>query len=167
MPTFFQPNTAGLEQLRGALEAASEAALGAAERALREWGEEYRRRLAAESPGADGALAASWRVVVEPTDRGISVTVGTELRGNDGQPYPLFLELGTAAIAGGRVAKWEPAESPVVDWPAKRKHSGAASGQQQMPFVRPSGYEIAARVVEELRDVIGQAIENTLDGKQF
>ncbi|HEV3020995.1 MAG TPA: hypothetical protein VGX76_00950 [Pirellulales bacterium] len=152
MSNVFDVNTAGLERLRGALVTASEAALGAAERTLRVWGEEYRRRLAAASPSAHGELAASWRVVVEPTDRGFSVTVGTNLRGNDGQPYPLFLELGTALIAGGRVAAWEPGEGAVVDWPAKsrgeRKRAAAGGGQEQMPLVRPIGYEIAQSSAE-------------------
>jgi hypothetical protein len=152
------------------LQTASEAALGAAERTLRVWGDEYRRRLAAVSPVAHGDLAASWRVVVEPGDRDISVTVGTNLRGRDGQPYPLFLELGTALIAGGRVAAWEPGEGAVVDWPAKsraERKRAPAGGQEQMPLVRPIGYEIARRVIEELRVVVGDAIERTMDGKSF
>ena len=158
-------------RLGKALDAAGDAALGEARRALRTWGEEFRRRLAAASPVGLGDLASSWQLVVEETDRGTSVTVGTNLRGKDGRPYPLYLELGTARIAGGRVVDWQPGEPPVVDWPAKshapRRQATVAGDLAQMPLVRPIGYEIARRLVEELRTIVGDAFDERFDGARF
>ncbi len=118
-----------------------------------------------------GDLAASWQLVVEETDRGTSVTVGTNLRGKDGEPYPLYLELGTARIAGGRIVAWQPGEPPVVDWLAKsharRTQAVAANNLAQMPLVRPIGYEIAQRVMEELRTIVGAAFDERLNGARF
>ncbi|HVC95888.1 MAG TPA: HK97 gp10 family phage protein [Pirellulales bacterium] len=167
----FQPNTAGLVRLGKALDAGGDAVLDEARLALRTWGEEFRRRLAAASPVGLGNLASSWQLVVEETDRGTSVAVGTNVRGKDGQPYPLYLELGTARIAGGRVVAWQPDEPPVVDWPAKshalRKQAAAAGNLAQMPLVRPIGYEIARRLVEELRTIVGDAFDERFDGARF
>jgi len=171
MAPIFQPNSDGLARLDDALAIASDAALDKAGGALRAWGEEFRRRLAAASPVGLGGLASSWQVIVEETERGISVAVGTHLRGKDGAPYPLYLELGTARIAGGRVVAWEPGEAPVVDWPAKshaeRKQAPVVSDLAQMPLVRPIGYEIARRVIEELRTIMGDAFDERLDGARF
>ncbi len=167
----FQPNTAGLMRFGGALALASDAALDKAGHTLRVWGEEYRRRLAAASPVGFGALAGSWKVVVEETDRGISVAVGTNLRGKDGQPYPVYLELGTARIAGGHVAAWEPGDSVVVAWRARSldepKRAAAINELEQMPLVRPIGYEIARRVIDELRRAIGDELDERLEGARF
>lgn len=192
----FSANTAGLTQLFAAMALASREAMDRLWKVLSQWGAEYQQRVKAVVPVDDGTLRMSIQLLRERTDTNMTVIVGTSQKGKDGNaPYPVFLEMGTAKIAGGRVAAWQPGDPPILDWPAKlaeanhktgvsRDIGGGAAGRvrntrgqfisaklgsraEQMPFFRPIGYEIAPKVIEDCRDALNDTLKDRLDGRKF
>lgn len=96
-------------------------------------------------------------------ERGDVVTeVGTNVTGENGEQYPLFLEMGTDRIAGGQVKQQfgEPAGFPAIvtdaeavkSWPAKDE--GTTGGpRQQMPWLRPSLHVVLPEAIRELNQI--------------
>lgn len=210
----FQPNTQGLQQLATELRGASERALNDVFRALRRWGQEYKRRVQRVVPVRYGTLRQSFQVIEQRDAAGMSVTVGTSLKSDDGKPYPVYLEFGTDHIAGGRVKQWQPSDAPIMEWPAKmediqslritgyerrdekgryrangnlvamtaagmvgsKRHERAVNiaqraftaGQgEQMPFMRPVGYDIAPRVIEDCRVAVKDGFAAVMAGRRL
>lgn len=183
----FRPDTSGLTQFAAALLFAQKAALDACWKELRRWGQEFRRRVVRVTPVGpkDGGTARQgWSVTNERTAREMSVTVGTNV------PYVVFLEYGTSRIAKGKVMAWREGDRPVMSWPAKSAglpdfgrttDKGAAgrfgtkryersvklldraftAGQgEQMPMLRPIGYEIGPQVLESMREAMRRGFDD-------
>jgi hypothetical protein len=179
----FQPNTHGLQQLATELRSAGQRALNDVWKVLRRWGQEYRRRVMRVVPVEYGTLRQSFQVLEQNDGQTLAVTLGTSLKSQDGKPYPLYLEFGTDRIAGGKVKAWQPGDEPVMEWPAKmagmvgsKRHERAVNiaqraftkGQgEQMPFLRPVGYEIAPRIIEDCRVAIRDGFAAVMRGRRF
>lgn len=170
-----QINTQQIEQFAGQIHPAMQSALDAVWKVLLAWIEEYRRRVQRVTPVDKGMARQSWVVVHERTATKMELTLGNTIKGKDGAPgYPYFLEMGTDRIAGGRVKAWQPGDAPIMSWPAKSGglptmprfgtpayerylnvlDKAFTSGEgEQMPMLRPIGYEIAPKIVED----VGQA----------
>ncbi|HEV7224606.1 MAG TPA: HK97 gp10 family phage protein [Pirellulales bacterium] len=173
----FTTNTAGLARLAADLNGAGRRASDAAWQTLRRWGQEYLRRVRQATPTAPGggALRASWQVV-EQRERGrLTIELGTSLRGKSGQPYPLYLEFGTARIAGGRVADWQPGEPPVstggqnraAEHPASLVSRAGRHTPAQLPILRPIGEAMAPQAIAETRTAVANELSSSLDGKRY
>lgn len=199
----FIPNTQGILQLAAEMRSAGQRALSDVWRVLRRWGQEYKRRVQRVIPVKYGLARQSMQVVEQNDGKTMSVTLGTSLKSEDGEPYPLYLEMGTELIAGGRVKDWHEGDEPIMDWPAKiddlpnfrrdrnalgqftRREAGRKGtakfersvsiatraftrGQgEQMPFMRPVGYEIAARIVEDCRVAVRDGFAAVMKGRRF
>lgn len=153
------------------------------------WGAEYKSRVQGVAPVDKGTFRQSIQLVRERTDTTMTVIVGSSLKSEGGAPYPVFLEMGTARIAGGRVLAWEQGQPPIRDWPAKTANAREFSGLhgaaraahlrkrekmksiglegEQMPFFRPIGYDIAPKVIDDCRDALNGVLKERLDGKKF
>lgn len=190
----FRPNTEGLTQLYSAMLFASQQALDAAWKVLRIWGQEYKRRVQRVVPVEFGTLRQSWQIKNERTPNSMQVVLGTNLKSASGVSYPLLLEIGTDRIAGGDVKRWVAGMPPVMEWPAKMadipnffdsKSAGKAGSAkfersvgiatkaftsgtgEQMPFIRPVGYELAPKVVDSMRVAIQHGLDQALGGQSF
>jgi len=174
MPTLFEPNSAGFARLANDLDLAGLRAADAVWRTLGRWGVEFLRRVKDATPVAPGgaALRASWLIAEDRSGRQMSVTVGTALRGKQGEPYALYLELGTARIAGGLVKDWQPGEPPIelsggnsrTEQPASLVRRSAPA---RLPILRPIGETIAPRVAAEVRTAAANELSASLDGKHY
>lgn len=172
--TLFQPNSAGFTRLANDLDLAGLRAADAVWRTLGRWGVEFLRRVKDATPVAPdgGALRASWLVAEDRSGRQMSVTVGTSLRGKQGEPYALYLELGTARIAGGLVKDWEPGEPPIelaattsrTERPASLSRRSALA---RLPILRPIGDAIAPRVAADVKAAAMSELSTSLDGKHY
>ena len=124
------------------------------------------------APGG-GALRASWAIAEDRSGKQMSVTVGTSLRGKHGEPYPLYLELGTARIAGGRVEDWQPGEPPIELSASRRQAERPASlaasrnAPSRLPILRPIGEAIAPQAAAEVQTTATRELSTSLDGKQY
>lgn len=173
MPNLFQPNSAGLARLANDLDLAGLRAADAVWRTLDRWGVEFLRRVKDATPVAPGggALRASWLIAEDRSGRRMSVTVGTALRGKQGEPYALYLELGTARIAGGLVKDWQPGEPPIElsgNSPAERPASLARrNAPARLPILRPIGETIAPLVAADVRTAAVNELSASLDGKHY
>lgn len=169
-----QVNTQQIEQFAGQLQSAAQSALNSVWKVLLAWGAEYQRRVQRVTP-VDTVHARharqSWVLVHERTDNKMEITLGNTIKGKDGyMPYPYYLEFGTDRIAGGRVKAWQVGDAPIMSWPAKSGglptmprfgtpayerylnvlDKAFTSGEgEQMPMLRPIGYEIAPKIVED------------------
>lgn len=119
MASVFEPNARGIADLSRTLITASARTVDKCWQVLRRAGQEYRRRVQRVIPREHGTAAQSMQVQEDRSGGTMAVAVGTSLKSDDGRPYPLYLEMGTARIAGGRVAAWKEGDAPVMDWPAK------------------------------------------------
>lgn len=164
------------------LRAGGRAAIDEAWKALLAWGSEYHRRVQRVTPVETGRARQSWVLVSEKTSSVMSVTIGNTIKGGpSGAGYPVYLEFGTARIAGGRVKDWQPGQAPVMTWAAKldelpvmpslgtRKHERYVNvmekaftlgSGEQMPMLRPIGYEIAPKVVEDVLQAVREGFES-------
>lgn len=116
-----QINTEGLDDLKQALLDASEKSLNECWRVLKTSGAEFHRRLQRITPVEFGRLRASWVMLTERDDTSMEVQIGTSLKSDDGQPYAVYLEMGTERIAGGKVMAWVEGQEPILEWPAKMR----------------------------------------------
>lgn len=169
--SILQVDTQPIQQFSASLQSAANSALNAVWKVLLAWGSEYKRRVERVTPVDTGHARQSWVLVNERTDDHMSVTLGNTIKGKGGSPsYPYLLEFGTDRIAHGQVKAWQPGDAPVMSWPAKSndlptmprfgtpayaryentldKAFSAGTGEQ-MPMLRPIGYEIAPKVVED------------------
>lgn len=213
---YFHFNYEGLAKLKQALTGASKQVVDGCYKVLRVATEEFRRRVQRVSPVDTGRMRQGW---VSQTERsgpnGASMTgvVGTSIKSEDGIPYPIYLELGTDRIAGGKVKAWQPGQAPILEWPAKMedipnfrlekdkvytKHIGGGKKKfvtergvgkegsakflrsvkiasmaftqgegEQMPMLRPIGYEMAPNVLGALLRTAQKGLADGLDGKKF
>ncbi len=188
------PNHGGIEKLAAALKSVNKQTLDDVFKVLRTSAEEYRRRVQRVSPVKTGRMRASWVVQTERNNKEIQAVVGTSIKSDDGVPYPVHLEFGTARIAGGRVLAWSEGDEPILEWPAKmagipnfssEKSVGKAGSAkfersvrvaqaamtvgtgEQMPMLRPIGFEMAPRIIEALLRTIHGGLKDGLDGKKF
>ena len=174
----FVPNPAGIRKRMAELQAASRLAIDNAWQALRNGGLEYQRRVAAVAPVRTGLLQKSLQLVEEHSETLLSVTLTTDARSRDGRPYAVYLEFGTARIAGGALKTWQPYEEPIITWPAKQqalnelqtpldKTAGIderrppANRAAQLPFMRPIGWQLAPQISEALVSAVRQAFDET------
>ncbi|HUY89091.1 MAG TPA: HK97 gp10 family phage protein [Pirellulales bacterium] len=176
MPETFQPNSAGLARLARDFDLAGRRAADAIWQTLGRWGAEFHRRVKDATPVAPGggALRASWLIAEERAGKQMSVTIGTSLRGKHGEPYALYLELGTARIAGGRVEVGQPGEPPIelsaVDRRGAERPASLAARQNapvRLPIVRPIGEAIAPRVAADVQRAAANELSASLDGKHY
>jgi hypothetical protein len=172
--TLFQPNSAGFARLANDLNVASRRTADAAWRTLGRWGVEFLRRVKDATPVAPGggSLRASWLVAEDRSGRQMSVTIGTALRGAKGEPYALYLELGTMRIAAGLVRDWRPGEPPIdVSASNARTERPASLARRRapvrLPILRPIGDAIAPRVAAEMRTAAANELSTSLDGKHY
>jgi hypothetical protein len=173
----FTANPAGFARLAADLNGAGRRASDAAWQTLRRWGQEYLRRVRQATPVAPGggALRAAWQVAEEREGGQMAVELGTSLRGKRGQPYPLYLEFGTARIAGGRIEDWQPGEPPVsvggdrraAEHPASLAPRKNSSAPAQLPILRPIGAAIAPQVAAETRTAVVNELSSSLNGKHY
>ena len=120
--------------------------------------------------GLPGRLKHSYFVV--PVRNGDHFTI---ILANHMQ-YGRWLEFGTRYIAHGHVLAWKQGDPPVMNWPAKaanlQQPSARASektharwsarleramtpGQgEQMPMVRPTGYELVPQIIEDVKRIV-------------
>lgn len=166
-----QSNHASLSRWAEQMESAGRRAVENVAARMRAAAEEYRRRVAAAVPLRSGRLRESWQVAENVTPRAIELTLGTNQTSADGAPYPVFLELGTAHIAGGQVQQWQPGEQPITDGsaalggadrerPAQVAPEAFSAGQSgQMPFLRPIGSEIADELLAEIPSVVAAGFQ--------
>jgi len=149
----FDPAAAA--KLKALFAGATQAALDAVWAELRRQGQEYRRQVARVTPVEYGTLKQSWQVAEERTADKMEVTVGTNV------PYAVFLEFGTARIAGGKVQDWQEGDAPITNWAAKLKGLHGADQQlramamapgrgEQMPMLRTVGHDMAPGIVAAL-----------------
>lgn len=174
----FVPNSAGIQKRMAGLEAAGRQAIDNAWQALRDGGLEYQRRVLAAAPVRIGLLQKSLRIVEERGETLLSVTLAANSRSSDGRLYPVYLEFGTARIAGGKVKTWQPYEEPIVIWPAKQqalnelqtpldKTAGIGEGRlpanraAQLPFMRPIGWQLAPAVGAAVLSAVKQAFDES------
>ena len=175
MPDIFETNSAGFARLANDFNLARRRAADVVWQTLSRWGDEFLRRVREASPAAPGggALRASWQIAEDRSGETMSVTVGASLRGKNGEPYPLYLELGTARIAGGRVEDWEPGEPPIELRPSDRKAERPASltaspsTPTRLPILRPIGDAIAPQVASDVRAAAAKELSSVLDGKRY
>lgn len=181
-----------IHQIAAELRAAAPQIINEAWKTLSAWGEEYRRRVVRVMPVETGHARQSWVLIRDKSGDEMSVTIGNTIKSTGhGRAYPVYLEFGTARIAGGRVLRWQPGQAAIMDWPAKMENitdlrqfsndgrtrnalghflSGGRStgtraferavtiatkaftaGQgEQMPILRPIGYEIAPQIAEDV-----------------
>lgn len=172
-----QVNTQQIEQFAGQLQPAMQSALDAVWQVLLGWGAQYLRMVQRVTPvGETGQAHNSWVLVHERTATKMELTLGSTIKGKDGYlPYVAYLEFGTDRIAGGRVKAWQPGDAPIMSWPAKSGglptmprfgtpayerylnvlDKAFTTGEgEQMPMLRPIGYEIAPKIMED----VGQAL---------
>ena len=173
----FVPNPAGIRKRMAELQAAGRQAVENAWRTLREGGQEYQRRVAAAAPVRTGLLRKSLRLLEERGDTLLSVTLSADARSRDGRPYAVYLEYGTARIAGGKVKTWQPYDEPIIVWPAKQQaladlqtpeRTAGIDGRRlppnraaQMPFLRPIGWQLAP----EIHDAALRAVREAFDAR--
>lgn len=172
----FVPNPAGIQKRMAELQAAGRHAIDNAWQALREGGLEYQRCVMAVAPVRTGLLQKLLRLVEERNDASLTVTLITDARSRDGRPYPVYLEFGTARIAGGKVKIWHPYEQPIVNWPAKQQAlselqappQGVAGFDRQrlppdraaqLPFMRPVGWQLAPKISDAVLNAVRQAFD--------
>lgn len=172
--TLFQINSAGFTRLAIDLDLAGRQTADAAWRTLGRWGVEFLRRVKEATPTAPGggALRASWQIAEEHSTEQMSVTVGTSLRGAKGEPYALYLELGTARIADGAVKDWQPGEPPIELHGSSAQRDRPASlvrrsSSARLPILRPAGETIAVHAAAELRTAAASELSASLDGKHY
>ena len=193
LKTIFAPNSVGAAKMAATFGKVSAQNRKDAYRVLRVGAQEYKRRIERVVPVDTGMLRRSWQMIGNINQVGFWVEVGTSIKSEEGVEYPVYLELGTERIAGGRVLKWKPGDPPIMEWPAKMKDvpdffskkvgkpgskkfdrsvdvatKAMTSGQgEQMPFVRPIGYEIAPRIVSAMWRAVKKGLQDGLDGKKF
>lgn len=172
----FVPNPAGIRTRMAELQAAGRRAIDNAWQALRLGSVEYQRRVAAAMPIRTGLLQKSLRLMEERSDAALTITLITDARSRDGRPYGVYLEFGTARIAGGKVKTWQSYDEPIVVWPAKHQaladmltpsERTAGVGAQrlpanraaQLPFVRPIGWQLAPAISEAVLAAVRQAFD--------
>ncbi|HEX5443959.1 MAG TPA: HK97 gp10 family phage protein [Pirellulales bacterium] len=171
----FEPNPVGIRECMADLQAAGQQAIDGAWQALREGGSEYQRRVVAAAPVRTGLLQKSLRLVQERSESIMSITLSADVRSPDGRPYAVYLEFGTARIAGGKVKTWQPYEEPILAWPAKQqaladlrmsRTSVAADARRlppnraaQLPFMRPIGWQLAPQISAAVRTAVQQAFD--------
>lgn len=176
--SILQVDSQPVQQFAGQLQSAAQSALNAVWKALLAWGSEWKRRVERVTPVDLGTARQSWVLVQDRTGDHMSVTLGNTIKGKGGQlSYVGMLEFGTDRIAGGRVKAWQPGDAPIMSWPAKShdlptmprfgtqayerymntldKAFDAGTGEQ-MPMLRPTGYEIAPKVVEDVQQAFTQ-----------
>jgi hypothetical protein len=174
MPILFQPDSAGFARLANDLDLAGRRAADAVWRTLGRWGVEFLRRVKDATPVAPGggSLRASWLIAEDRSGRRMSVTAGTALRGPKGEPYALYLELGTVRIAGGLVKDWQPGEPPIDVSASNSRTERPASllrrrAPARLPILRPIGDAIAQRVAADIRTAAANELSVSLDGKHY
>ncbi len=171
----FVPNPPAIRKRMADLQAGGRQAVENAWQALRAGGLEYQRRVAAAMPVRTGLLQKSLRLVEERSDEFLSVTLISDARSRDGRPYAIYLEFGTARIAGGKVRTWQAGEEPILAWPTKQqaladlrmsRTSVAADALRlppnraaQMPFMRPIGWQLAPQISAAVRTAVQQAFD--------
>lgn len=178
----FQANANAGALFAAALMRGLEPALRDVERVLRIWIEEYKRRVMRVTPVDKGLMRQSWFTTFERTSRSMEATLANAVKSQDGQPYPLFIEYGTDRIAKGKVKDWKQGDAPIMDWPAKHEdlpnltsigpgskkydrhvdiitNAFTAGTGEQMPMLRPIGYEIAPKVVEDVGNALAHGLQ--------
>lgn len=181
-----QGNTQALEAIAQQMNAGIAEALNAIWKVLLAWGAEYQRQVQRVTPAEKGIARQSWFLITERTGDHMTVTLANRIKGENGnRPYPFYLEFGTDRIAGGRVKAWKEGDPPIMDWPAKHadipdmtlakpgskkyeRHvdiitKAFTSGQgEQMPMLRPIGWEIAPKVVEDVQQAVIQGFQSVV-----
>lgn len=110
--------------------------------------EEAKKRV----PVDRGKLRSSLQHVTNKMANGNLVTDMGSNATRKGFPYPVVIEFGSDAIAGGAVKALgtrvhiTDAEA-IHDWPALRKRGGAGGAGQQMPFLRPAWVAVEPRAL--------------------
>lgn len=115
----FSIDTAKIKKLSSGLKKQGDTAFKKVAGIARAGLEELKRRVQRVSPVETGAMRQSWQVQFQVTGKKIEGAMGTSIRSKSGSPYPVYLEFGTARIAGGRVKQWKDGDAPIMDWPAK------------------------------------------------
>jgi hypothetical protein len=156
-------------------------------KALSAWGEEYRRRVQRVTPVETGHARQSWQLIRDKEN--LTVTIGSSVKSEDGKPYLVYLEYGTDRIAGGKVKDWKPGEPPIMSWPAKNdelpslrdigpgdkryeRHTKVLIGAftegtgEQMPMLRPIGYEIAPEVAADVSLAMREGFQSVLSNRR-
>lgn len=174
----FVPNAAGIRKRMAELQAAGRQAIDNAWQALHDGGSEYQGRAMAAAPVRSGLLQKSLRLLEERSDALLSVTLISDARSRDGRPYAVYLEFGTARIAGGEIKTWQSYEEPIINWPAKQQAladlqtpSDRTKGidrrrlppnrAAQLPFMRPIGWQLAPAVSEAVLAAVRQAFDES------
>lgn len=181
----FQANANAGALFAAALQGGLDRALKDGERMLKVWVEEYKRRVQRVTPVDKGLARQSWFTTFERTRTAMIATLANRIKSKDGAPYPVYLEFGTDRIAGGRVKAWQAGEPPILDWPAKtgdlpditsampgskkyERHADiitnafTAGSGEQMPMLRPIGYEIAPQVAEDVGNAIAHSFQQAV-----
>lgn len=174
----FVPNPAGIQTRMAELQAAGRQAIDNAWQALRDGGSEYQRRVMAAVPVRSGLLLKSIRWLEERSDSLLTVTFISDARSRDGRRYAVYLEFGTARIAGGKVKTWQSYEQPIVNWPAKQQALNELqtpldrtadidrrrlppNRAAQLPFMRPIGWQLAPAISEAVLSAVRQAFDES------
>ena len=165
--SLFKVNTQLIRRLR--VQARIENAINRIWAALQKWANEWARRAARVTPVETGQLRRNYFVV--PIRNGTHFTI---ILANHMQ-YGKWLEFGTRNIAHGDVLAWKQGDPPVMQWPAKaanlqcpkrstekslarwhaRMEGAMTVGQgEQMPMVRPTGYELVPLIIADVRGIV-------------
>ena len=186
--SILQGNTQQLERVAQQMQTGAQNALNAIWKVLLAWGAEYQRRVQRVTPVDKGLARQSWFLITERTGDTMTVTLANRIKGQNGfMPYPFYLEFGTDRIAKGKVKAWQPGDTPVMSWPAKSEDlpemprfgtkayeryeniltNAFASGTgEQMPMLRPIGYEIAPKVVEDVQQAALQGFQSVVSKRR-
>lgn len=181
----FQGNTQAGAMLVATLMRGMSVVLTDIEKTLKTWGQEWKRKVQRVSPVESGRMRQSWFTEFERTNQSMSITLANSITGKDGGPgYPVYIEFGTDRIAHGRVKAWQPGEPPIMSWPAKNADLPAmprfgtaayeryentlskaftAGAGEQMPMLRPTGYEIAPKVIEDVQQAVVQGFQSVVN----
>lgn len=185
----FQANANAGALFAAALMRGLQPALRDVERVLKLWVEEYKRRVMRVTPVDKGMARQSWFTEFERTARYMAATLANRVKSDNGFNYPMALEYGTDRIAKGRVKAWTPGQPPIMDWPAKHEDipdltsigpgskkydrhvdiitKAFTSGQgEQMPMLRPIGYEIAPKVVEDVGNALAHGFKAAVERRK-
>ncbi len=177
LQSVFQSDAASTSRFAATLQSGIQTALDEAWKTLQAWGGEYKHRVERVTPVDRGAARQNWFITARRSADSMSVTLANSARDVRGsQPYPLYQEFGTDRIAAGRVKAWpsKTAEPPVTPHFGPRSaeqhvdvisHAFAAS-DEQMPLLRPIGYELAPQIVESLQQALVRGFQRNMSSNR-